>query len=181
MQTYLLPVLIVILIPIIIEDFRHRKISLLWILIITALAIIRQLFTKISLSDILLNTLINFCIIAVNYGILTLYFSLRNKRLINLSNEYLGVGDLAFFISVAFLFSPVNFICFLLFSLLFTLLFALFARSFLSSKFTAIPLAGLQALFLVCILTAIFFNAKNWEPNNDELTLVTILNYVGIG
>lgn len=180
MQNYLLAVLIVILTPIIIEDFRHRHISLIWILGLVLIALIQQFYTGISLSNIAINTLINFGIIILNYGILTLYFSIRNGKVINIKNEHLGIGDIAFLLAAALIFSPFNFICFLLTSLLFALAFTLFARLLFPNKFSTIPLAGLQALFLAFILLTIFFNNRNWETNNDELTLSLILKYAGI-
>ena len=180
MENYLLAVLIVILTPIVIEDFRHRQISLVWILGVLLIAIFQQLNTDLSLLSIATNTMINLGIIVFNYFILTLYFSIRNRKFINIKNEYLGIGDIAFLLSAAFLFSPVNFICFLLCSLIFTLVFTLFMRLFFPDKFSTIPLAGLQAFFLAIILLVMFLNDKNWKTNDDELTLSMIFNYAGI-
>jgi hypothetical protein len=180
MQNYLLAILIVILAPIVIEDFRHRQISLAWILGVLLIAIFQQLNTDLSSLNIATNTIINLGIILLNYVILTLYFSIRNRKIINIKNEYLGIGDIAFLLSAAFLFSPINFICFLLCSLIFTLVFTLFTRLFFPNKLSTIPLAGLQAFFLAIILLVMFFNYKNWKTNNDEFTLSMIFNYAGI-
>lgn len=179
MQKLLSLILIIILIPIIIEDFRSRKISLIWLFGILINSIILQMFTKVSFSDLIFHTSINLCIVAVNYGILTVYFSIKNKKLINLSNYYLGLGDVIFLISVSFLFSPLNFVCFIIFSLFFTLLYTLFARLVSLNKFKTVPLAGLQSLFLILVLTMLLSLNKITEINNDQFTSSMILTHVG--
>ncbi len=179
MQNLLFFILAIVLIPVIIEDFRFREISLIWLVVILITSSLLQLNTNLHLYDIATNTFLNLCIISVNYGILTLYFSLKNRRLINLGTDYLGIGDLIFLIAVSFLFSPLNFVCFILLSLFFTLLYTLFAKLILPGKFKTIPLAGLQSMFLILLLTTLFVQDKVWEINNDKFTLNMILLYVG--
>ena len=179
MQNLLFFILLIILTLIVIEDFRFRKISLIWLVVILIISILLQLNTNLHLYDIAANTFLNLCIIAVNYGILTLYFSLKNRRLINLGNHYLGIGDLIFLIAVSFLFSPLNFVCFILLSLFFSLLYSLFAKLILPNRFKTIPLAGLQSLFLFLLLTTLLVQDKILEINNDKFTLNMILSYVG--
>ena len=180
MQNYLIGLLLIILTPIIIEDFRHRKISVLWIAGIIVTAVFQQLYSNVTFSSFLINSLFNLLIILVNYVVLTLYFSWRNKKFIDIRTQYLGIGDVAFLFSVAFLLSPVNFICFLLSSLIFSLVFALVGKLLLPTKFSTIPLAGLQALFLAFTILVVSFQDKNWLINNDEFTLSIILSYAGI-
>ncbi len=179
MQNLLFFILAIVLIPVIIEDFRFREISLIWLVVILITSSLLQLNTNLHLYDIATNTFLNLCIIAVNYGILTLYFSLRNKRLVNLGTDYLGIGDLIFLIAVSFLFSPLNFVCFILLSLFFTLLYSLFAKLILPEKFKTIPLAGLQSLFLFLLLTTLFIQDNILEIYNDKFTLNILLSYVG--
>lgn len=179
MQNLLFFILIIILIPVVIEDFRFRKISLIWLVIILITSALFQLNTNLHVYDIAANIFLNLCIIAINYGILTLYFSLKNKRFINLGNQYLGIGDLIFLIAVSFLFSPLNFVCFVLFSLFFSLLYSLFVKLIFPDKFKTIPLAGLQSLFLFILLTTLFIQDKILGINNDQYTLNMILSYVG--
>ena len=178
MQKLLLLILITILIPIIVEDFKYRKISLIWLTSILITGVLIQMTTDVQFYYIVSNTFVNLCIVAINYGILFLYFSIKNKRIINLGNHYLGIGDLFFLISVSFLFSPLNFICFILFSLFFSLTFSLFAKLILSNKFKTIPLAGLQSLCLILLLTTLLSQNKVPEINNDKFTLSIILTYV---
>lgn len=177
MQTLFLITLILILIPIIVEDFQHRKISLAWPLGLIAISLVIQAVSPLTVREIAGNILINFAIVILNYGLLTLYFSFRNGRLINISNEYLGTGDIVFLISVSFLFSPLNFVIFLLVSLIFTLSAWI---PFIKSTKT-IPLAGLQALFLSLQLLALFFISQQWKVNNDQFTLTLLLNIIGNG
>lgn len=179
MQKLLLSILIIVLILVVVEDFRFRKVSLLWLIVILITSFLLQLNTNLHLHNIAANTFLNLCTIAVNYVILTLYFSLKNRRLINLGNHYLGTGDLIFLIAVSFLFSPLNFVCFILLSLFFTLFYSLFAKLILKDKFKTIPLAGLQSMFLILLLTILFTQNKISEVNNDQFALTTLLTYVG--
>jgi membrane protein CcdC involved in cytochrome C biogenesis len=105
---------------------------------------------------------------------------MKYKKLVNINDEQIGIGDIAFLITIAFLFSPVNFILFLLLSLTFSLLFVMTSRFILPNKFKTIPLAGLQAVFLLGLLITILLVNKNWNTNNDEQTVVVLLDYVGI-
>lgn len=181
MQNILLAILIVMLIPIVIEDFRFRRISLVWLIGIFITATILQINSGLAFLTITKNVVLNLSIIAVNYLVLTIYFSFKNKRLINIQNQYLGIGDTIFIVSLSFLFSPLNFVCFLVFSLFFTLLFTLFVRLASPEKFKTIPLAGLQALLLFFIITTLFGKSKIWEINSDEFTLNILLKYIGLG
>jgi hypothetical protein len=179
MKSYTLTLLIAALIPIAIEDFRFRKISLYWLIAIAGIAIFVQLNSTISKTEILTNTLINFIIIIVNYVCITAYFSIKKMQRVNLTKQHLGLGDIAFLFSLAFLFSPLNFILFLVSSLLFTLLFIIILNIFFTQKYTTIPLAGIQSCFLSFSLLFLFAVCKKWLVNDDSLILNAILKYAG--
>jgi hypothetical protein len=173
-------ILIILLVPLIIEDFTHRKISLIWLIGIIIASVAYQATTSSSIKPILINTLINFIIIIVHFLILTAYFSLKEKRVIDLKKNYLGKGDIVFLISISFLLSPVNFVLFFFTSLIFSLLTTLIVRLFIPDKFITIPLAGLQSLFLIFVLAAVLFSNKKIEINNDEYITRLIAEYAGI-
>jgi hypothetical protein len=168
------------LIPVIIEDFRHRHISIVWLVFFVVCTLIYQLNTSISFSEFVVNSVINFLFILVHYIILTAYFSIKDKKIVDLKKKYLGAGDIFFLISVSFLFSPVNFICFFLLSLVFSLLFTAVGKLFMPGKLVTIPLAGLQALFLIFILIFTFFGNKKVDINNDQFMIKLLTEYAGI-
>lgn len=178
MQKIFFFILISALFLIVVEDFRDRKISLVWLIGISVSAFFVQINAVRSFAGLAVNIFTNLSIIAIIYLCLFMYFSLKHKRLINLGNHYIGWGDFVFLITIAFLFSPINFLCFILSSLLFSLVYSFFAKLILSEKFKTIPLAGLQSLFLIIILAILFKENKIGNINNDQFTLSMILNYV---
>jgi len=90
---------------------------------------------------------------AFQLSILWAYFSIKNKEFVNLTNDYLGWGDILFLIAIAFYLSPGNYIVFYVASLIVVLLYTLIVM-WLSNKDRNphIPLAGLQAAILAILM-----------------------------
>lgn len=81
---------------------------------------------------------------------LTIYFSIKNKRLTNIASGLLGWGDILFLFCTAFYLSFVNFIGFYLISLLLTVVLWLSWQATRKNQaYAKVPLAGFQALFLL--------------------------------
>ena len=104
-----------------------------------------------------LNTiLINLAFIFLQLLFLTIYFSIRQKQVIDITKAYLGWGDILFWIALSFLFSPLNFFSFYFISMLLSLISALVIRG-IRKEASTIPLAGIQAFVLVFVLVINFF------------------------
>lgn len=103
------------------------------------------------------------------------YFSLKNRRMINLTKEHLGLGDILFLIAVAFYLSPGNYVLFYVMSLFLVLIYAICSSFFkVSSKAETIPLAGLQAiLFAVLILAGKFLPFMSLRDDQWIYTLIS--------
>ncbi len=152
MILYLIPALI-FLGMIAYEDFKFRAISWWWLpLLGIALAVpaLSHIQGKMLITYFSLNALF----IIIQFIILTLYFSLKNGKLINILNQYLGIGDVLFFIIIGLFFAPVLYITFFIFSLFITLAGFLVWKSTTKNNAT-IPLAGALAL---CLCIAILYN-----------------------
>lgn len=80
------------------------------------------------------------------------YLSIKNKQLVNITANYLGLGDILFLMAITFYLSPVNYIFFYVGSLVVVLIYTLITRFFKKNTNQEIPLAGLQALMLGCLL-----------------------------
>lgn len=80
------------------------------------------------------------------------YLSIKNKQLVNMTANYLGLGDILFLMAITFYLSPVNYILFYVGSLIVVLIYTLITRFFNKNTNQEIPLAGLQALMLGCLL-----------------------------
>lgn len=102
------------------QDLRSRKVSLLIILL---------LFVSLSTSSVLVNSfttaasvfIVNFLLTAIYLLALFGWFAIRKKKLINIFDSFLGLGDALFLICLCAAFSGPNFIAFITISLLLTL------------------------------------------------------------
>lgn len=86
--------------------------------------------------------------------LVTIYFSVKNRKLINIAGELLGMGDVLFILSITFYLSIFNFLFFYITSLIVVLLVWVTWQAVSAKKSKHIPLAGLQAIlftaFLIC-------------------------------
>lgn len=127
----------------------------------------------LELQTILMNFLICFLFILSQAGIITLYFSLKEKRWVNLFKGYLGPGDFLFLIASAFLFSPVNYLLFYMCSLTIVLAWEIIRRFLLRTEDRKIPLAGIQALMMAAMFFAMDL-CRCFSLTDDQ----TLLRYV---
>jgi hypothetical protein len=157
-----------------IQDFKQRAIS--WFLIPLAfMALYFNASYSVSTNDLMKNFLVNITFVMLQLILLTGYFSLKNKHLINVLKEYIGLGDLLFFVVLCVAFSPVNFIVFFIMSLIGTLLGSVIYASFISKKvLTEIPLAGAMASILLIV---IFLNKMTMHLDfYDDSHLLGLMN-----
>lgn len=111
---------ILVIMPMIISDFRHRYISLYW-LIAFALTALYLRCHACELYSAFLNIGINmFITLFMLLGTL-LYFRIRYRRRRIRFGDCIGTGDILFLFSITLLFEPETFLLFLVFSLLFSL------------------------------------------------------------
>jgi hypothetical protein len=159
------------------QDFRYRAIS--WFLI--PLLLLSFFFFGLQvnpISELGKFFVINLGFLVFQMLVLTLYFSLKNKRITNIVNEYIGVGDLLFFIAICAAFSPLNFVLFYTGSIVFSLLaFAVYQILF-KSKNREIPLAGIFALVMMMVICVA--NAFGNISLYDETLFLSFFSIAGI-
>lgn len=137
------------------QDFRYRAISWINFPLLFALCIMLGILDQ-GLWHMLYNLLYIFLFVVLQLLLVTLYFSIRKARIINIVNNYLGIGDILFLLAISPIFTLSHFIVFVVFSLCLTLiLFSIIELLKLKRKPT-IPLAG----FLAAILIVLFLT--NW-------------------
>jgi len=136
--------LILPVLPVIYEDFKYRAIHWIWIasLLLLVLWIYPINWTYSGL---------NLLFLGLQLALLSIYFSIKNRKWINLFKEYLGIGDVVFFIPLCFIFSPVNQILFFIITLIFSLI------GFLNSTMT----------IGILIFSFIKFKTPPYDPRND--------------
>lgn len=140
--------LIGILAAVIFYDFRYRAVPLVVLLFTLIIAFIRLLWIN-NVRTGLMYAGINLFGCLLLLGMTVLFLFMLKGKLFNPVNRYLGAGDLFFFPVICFSFSPVNFLFFFMFSLMMILIL----KPIIFRKSHTIPLAGMQAVFLVLLIT----------------------------
>ncbi|MGH1338878.1 MAG: prepilin peptidase [Aureispira sp.] len=150
------------------QDFRERAISL-W-----TLPWIFLLGSYHAWSNWLWEPwflLFNGAFVGVQLLGVSLYFSIKHRRWINITKQYLGLGDVLFFLALTPLFAPLQFCCFFLASLLLILLLASLYHWFVKPLKT-IPLAGaMSCCWLIYRATLSYYNLSSY----DDWSLLKLL------
>jgi Flp pilus assembly protein protease CpaA len=144
------------------QDLRYRAVS--WVifpLLLLGVAALRLLSGE-PLADAWPAVVVNSGILLMILLLLTLYVLIKYRKLVNITDQYLGSGDILFFGVTAFALSILNFLFFLVTSLICTGLLQLVWWAVNKNKH--VPLAGLQALFLL------FFLSSDWWYFHHGLT-----------
>lgn len=137
--------ILVILAIIIYQDLKFRGISWFYYPILAIIAILQQI---VEPSFHWTGILINWGICLVQILLITLVFSIREKRLINITKNWLGWGDILFWLVYAMLLAPIHFLLFHVISMVIALIIAIIVQK-AQKKDWVIPLAGLQAIVLL--------------------------------
>ncbi len=138
------------------QDVKERKVTA-YLFLILAVSGGYIHYTTQYLAVYVLNLLFNFSGLLVLLFVLIIYskFILKKKL-----NEAIGLGDIFFFFVIAISFPTAAFLVILSSSLIFSLSVFLILKPKLTNK--AVPLAGLQALFLIVLIGSnMLFNFIN--------------------
>ncbi len=152
-----------VLLLIFLEDILSRSVHWYLFPLLTAGLFILKLQHQ-TMSDAWVPSAINIVFLALQLFILAIYFSVKSKKWINVTQTLLGWGDILFLLSIAFYLSVLNYLFFYVASLLMILLFWLIRNLVTKNKFNHIPLAGLQALIFALLL------AGHWWYRLFDLT-----------
>ena len=151
MQPILLAILIAILLVVVYQDFKSRAIS--WFLIpLLLMVVLTNAVMTINIEELTIFLGINLLLVLVNMLGVTLIISVKEKRIKNIINSYLGLGDVLFFIVLTTLFSPINFVVFFIGSIFLITLIYGGVMLFRKQQNTLIPLAGAMSLVLIAVL-----------------------------
>jgi hypothetical protein len=143
------------------QDYKYRGIS--WMVFPLMLGIVvADVWFGSKWESIFIYWLANLSFVVLMLVGVTFYFSVKNKRLVNIADTYLGWGDILFFIFLALFFSPLNFMIFLIISLLFVLILVLVYKKIAQN----IPLAGIQSTLLLLVLLSREFGLQI-DPMDD--------------
>lgn len=151
MNLFVLILQICLLGVIIWQDFKNRSIS--WFLIpLFLLVVVAKGLFAIHFNELLEYTIINLVLVIINLIGVTLLVSLKEKKITNIVDSYLGLGDILFFLVLTVVFSPINFVAFYFGSIvLLTVIYGL-STLFHKNKQQLVPLAGGMSILLIITL-----------------------------
>jgi len=155
--------LMVLLVILAYQDIKSREISW-WLL---PLILIIHLISQAKIDhNFWQNTLLNLGFVLLNWTLVSIYFSMKKKKFVNIIDSHLGLGDLLFLVVCAFVFSVPNFLFFLCLGFSTALLFYVLYLKRIKRKEESIPLAGVMALLLALILVLDQFYALQLADNS---------------
>lgn len=161
-------VTLLVLLAIFLEDIRSREVHLVLFPLLAGGLLIAGLKHGAGFSALWESARVNLLFLVLVLLLLTVWFSLKEKRLVNVTAQLLGWGDIWFLACTALYFSILNYLFFYIASLLAVVIFWSI-RGLLSKKDNRhIPLAGLQSLllavYLCCDWWLLHFNtaSDNW-------------------
>ena len=152
------------------QDLKYKAVT--WILfpLIAIVFITYNLYSN-NISVVAFNSAINLVFVLLQLLILTLYFSLKARKIVNIAQQSLGWGDILFLTSVCLLLPPDTFFLFYVISLILIVLKEIISRIVFAKFSEKIPLAGLQALLLsLLIIFQQIFLEKNITQEMFQFT-----------
>jgi len=155
------------------QDIKSR--SVYWVLfpVLTALLMLLHYFESGGQVLSWQPAIFNLAFFIGQLLLVTVYFSLKNKKLTNITSELLGIGDVFFILSVAFYLSIFNFLFFYIVSLILVLIAWLVWQAVSANKSKHIPLAGMQAIvFILFLICGWFFKALSLTNDTWILNLM---------
>jgi len=148
----LLGVIIIFLVLIAYQDYTERAVSF-WVFPLLAGLFITHNLADISIQEYLFNTGINLSFCVLQYIVLSLYFSIKHKQVIQITDKFLGWGDIVMALVLCLAFPPL--VSFLFFFV--SLLVATILGIYLHYHHKTIPLAGIQAIVLIIWIMMVRF------------------------
>jgi hypothetical protein len=145
--------LIAILLIVSYQDFKQRAISW-WLIPLLGILFVVNGLLYVSINKLFIYFLLNTSFLLFQIIILSVYFSVKNKKLVNIINTYIGVGDILFLFVLCAFFAPYYFILFHVLGLFLVLLVYITLILFKKDTSKLIPLAGSLALVLVLLIIA---------------------------
>ena len=142
-----------LLLTIFFQDWKDRAVYWFLFPLLAADLTYLHLYQPAMAADLLLSVAVNIGFLTVQIILLTAWFSVQQKKWINITSGLLGIGDILFLLTISFYLSALNFLIFYVFSLLLILTGWVLWQSISRKKHTFIPLAGLQALLTIALLS----------------------------
>lgn len=149
MQLVFLGIIVSLLSLLVFQDLKYRSVH--WLLLPMLFVSITFFRFPQGLQVIVFNGLF----VVTLLFFLTLYVSLRNKKLTNLTRDYFGWGDILFLLAIIPVADNFEFMLLVISGTLFTLILTLVISRF--RQIGTVPYAGFFALFLLAYIPLNYF------------------------
>jgi hypothetical protein len=156
-----------VLICMAVQDFRSRTISV-WLLPAIVFCLVISQFDAIRVKAHVVNGVFNTGLLLVQFIVLWLVVSLRNRKWTNIINTQIGTGDIVLLVCLTPFFSPLNYFVLFSFVILFSLAVILICRAMNRLKSDYIPFAGLYAIPLIILCALRLFFPEQISFSSDE-------------
>lgn len=157
------------------QDFKTRYIHWVFFPLLAVALFVLGMITGHDKSILFKHWFLNSMFIGLQLLIVTILYALKNRRLTNIVNKYIGLGDVLLFIALAVGFSQVSFIIYFLVSSFTGLLFVLPFAGKSKHKSHPIPLAGVFSLTFSTIMLVNLLSPVNLAYNDNYLLNLMLL------
>ena len=144
MTTMLLLLLTIPMAPLIIEDFRHRQVHIVWLALFAG-SVLGVATAFLGILGALINLAVNICLLTCMACGLLLWIRSNGSRLSKAGRisvqDCVGIGDMVFLVSIAPLFDIRKYLLFLLVSMIWSLVWWAAVR-IIRRKNVTIPFVG---------------------------------------
>ncbi len=162
-----------ILLAIFIQDLKFRAVY--WWLFVLLFVALGALVLQHDIAVPLGNLTFNLIFFSLQLILLSVYFAIKHGKLVNITKQYLGWGDVLFLFAITAYLSFSSFVAFYVLSLLLIVFFELIRTTVTKQEVRKIPLAGYQSL-LLAVLMLVNDCLYQLDLSNDQW-LLPILNF----
>lgn len=160
MVVFLNIAILLFLLVIMYEDFKNRTIHT-FLPFLLFICLVAKYYTSANLGNHIQTIGINIVFLIIQILLAMLFFTIKEKKMVNIFESYLGVGDILFLLSLSPAFSTINFIIFYTISLaIIAILYLVAATTKWVNRNHQIPLAGLQAILFIVVLCTEFYSKQ---------------------
>lgn len=155
------------------QDFRDRAVSWIFFPILLMLIFGQSLSNHQDVKSLIIKALINLLILIFISSGIVFYFSLKGKKLDQILNKMIGLGDILLLIAITPFFNPFFYCLFIISGSIISLIGNIIFDKLKKEETINIPLAGNLALIFSILLLLISFKILP-DINNIYYSLNTL-------
>ncbi|OOQ58327.1 hypothetical protein BC343_11885 [Mucilaginibacter pedocola] len=144
-------VMVLLLLGIFYQDIRSRAVYWVFFPLLALAFVLQRLLVGQTPQMVAFESAFPAAFLLIQLLVLSIYFSLKQKRFVNITESLLGPGDILFLFCLCLYFPAINFIAFYIVSL-FAIIAGWLTISHIRQQKGTIPLAGLQAAFVLLLI-----------------------------